>query len=82
MYARVRVYECMYMYVCKHVCCMHCLCVCVCVCVCLTQTVLAQEVLERRKDLVDFLQEFVTKFFLKKGCDKVRICMFGSIAAR
>jgi hypothetical protein len=47
----------------------------------LQQSVVTAEVKQRRKDLVDFLTNFVTKFFQKNGCGCVRIAMFGSIAA-
>jgi len=35
----------------------------------------------RRKNLEDFLDDFVTKFFRKKGCESVKLSLFGSIAA-
>ena len=52
----------------------------------LAKTIVTAQVKHRRNDLFQFLTEFVTKFFSKKGCDEaVRISIFifivGSIAA-
>jgi len=43
----------------------------------LQQSVVTAEVKQRRTDLVDFLKNFVTKFLEKKGCERVRVCVWG-----
>ena len=48
---------------------------------CLAASVVSNAVKRQRADLMTFLTGFVTRFLQKKGCESVRVDMFGSIAA-
>jgi predicted nucleotidyltransferase len=47
----------------------------------ISKSVVPKDIKDKRNELFRYLSDFVAKFFDKKGCETVRISLFGSIAA-